>query len=439
MSVFPILIMPPVPNIPPALTGSKEGTFAFLTVRDRWPKILGKIVDQVHRYRHAHIAVHGEVGEKDIKSVLSQLSELSYLVSTDKPLQDLSDHGENVSIWNEELRELRMKKGTEQVTWYRCDWLFAECFLYRQIMSLFLKTTTLKQFDPFASQKQGSFIGCIDTISMLAKRVEEMASETAKVNYDIISYFFQVCLWGNTCDLSLSCGERVTSLPFSDMVDHLADKILCNQIGEIDRILRSGKVERVDIVLDNSGLELFADLAVAELLIGKCGVKNVVFHGKSMPWFVSDVTGIDFNWTVEMLIANSDYLLRNFGVKCSQRLSDGEFVFQSHYFWTLPYPYYLMAEKAPDLYNELSQSSLIIFKGDYNYRKLVSDLEWPQDTPFKIALRGFGPAPILVLRTIKAETVAGLSSNVIDDLRRKYGSNKIWMTTGEYAVAQFTI
>ncbi|VDO14985.1 unnamed protein product [Brugia timori] len=52
--------MPPVPNIPPALTGSKEGTFAFLTVRDRWPKILGKIVDQVHRYRHAHIAVHGE-------------------------------------------------------------------------------------------------------------------------------------------------------------------------------------------------------------------------------------------------------------------------------------------------------------------------------------------------------------------------------------------
>ncbi|EJW83115.1 hypothetical protein WUBG_05977 [Wuchereria bancrofti] len=53
--------MPPVPSIPPALTGSKEGTFAFLTVRDRWPKILGKIVDQVHRYRHAHIAVHGEV------------------------------------------------------------------------------------------------------------------------------------------------------------------------------------------------------------------------------------------------------------------------------------------------------------------------------------------------------------------------------------------
>lgn len=41
-----------------------------------------------------------------------------------------------------------------------------------------------------------------------------------------------------------------------------------------------------------------------------------------MPWFVSDVTGRDFNWTIEMLIANSDCSLRNFGVKCSQRLCD---------------------------------------------------------------------------------------------------------------------
>lgn len=45
-----------------------------------------------------------------------------------------------------------------------------------------------------------------------------------------------------------------------------------------------------------------------------------------------------------------------------------------------------MADKAPDLYRELSESSLIIFKGDYNYRKMVSDLEWPLDTPFKVIL-----------------------------------------------------
>uniref|UniRef100_A0A915PIP5 Sugar phosphate phosphatase n=1 Tax=Setaria digitata TaxID=48799 RepID=A0A915PIP5_9BILA len=425
--------MPPVPSIPAALTGSKIGTFAFLTIRDRWPKILARVVDQVHRYRYAHIAVYHEEGERDIKSVLSQLSKLCYLVSTDKPLEDLSDYGESFIIWNDELKELRMKKGSEQVTWYRCDWLFAECFLYRQIVGLFLKTTTLKEFDPFATQKQSSFIGCINTINGLTKHMEKVL---AKADIAIIPYFLQVCLWGNTYDLSLSCGEQIDPLPL--LVDELTDKILCNQIDEADRILRSGEVDRVDIVLDNSGFELFADLALAEILINKFGVKKIFFHGKSMPWFVSDVTGRDFSWMIEMLIGSSDNLLKDFGAKCSQKLIDGSFVFQAHHFWTLPYSYYLMGEKAPDLHHDLSHSSLIIFKGDYNYRKLVGDLEWPLDTPFKIALRGFAPAPLLVLRTIKAETVAGLNSSVINELRKKYGSGKGWMTTGEYAVAQFT-
>lgn len=43
---------------------------------------------------------------------------------------------------------------------------------------------------------------------------------------------------------------------------------------------------------------------------------------QSLPWFVSDVTNNDFNWIVEMLIANSEDSLRNFGFKCSKRLED---------------------------------------------------------------------------------------------------------------------
>ncbi|VDN26073.1 unnamed protein product [Gongylonema pulchrum] len=125
-----------------------------------------------------------------------------------------------------------------------------------------------------------------------------------------------------------------------------------------------------------------------------------------------------------MLIANSDDSLKNFGMRCSKRLADGDFIFHAHQFWTLPYPYYLMLDKAPDLFNDLSLSSLIILKGDLHYRKLV-------------ALRGFAPAPLLVLRTLKAETQAGLSSTVIDELRKKYGTSKSWMVVGEYGVAQF--
>lgn len=48
-------------------------------------------------------------GDKDVKAVLSELSELRYLVATDKPMQDLVDNGESVNIWNAELSEMRLK------------------------------------------------------------------------------------------------------------------------------------------------------------------------------------------------------------------------------------------------------------------------------------------------------------------------------------------
>jgi hypothetical protein len=44
-----------------------------------------------------------------------------------------------------------------------------------------------------------------------------------------------------------------------------------------------------------------------------------------------------------------------------------------------------MEEKAPELYQQLSLSSFLIFKGDLNYRKLVGDREWPLQTPFSVS------------------------------------------------------
>ena len=59
-----------------------------------------------------------------------------------------------------------------------------------------------------------------------------------------------------------------------------------------------------------------------------------------------------------------------------------------------------MATAAPELYEELSDSKLVIFKGDLNYRKLVGDLDWPVQTSLSKALRGFRPAPLVALRTV---------------------------------------
>lgn len=48
-------------------------------------------------------------GDKDIKSVIRELSEMKYEMQTDKPLRDLNDQGENHDMWNTELDSMRKK------------------------------------------------------------------------------------------------------------------------------------------------------------------------------------------------------------------------------------------------------------------------------------------------------------------------------------------
>lgn len=84
-----------------------------------------------------------------------------------------------------------------------------------------------------------------------------------------------------------------------------------------------------------------------------------------------------------------------------------------------------------NLYNSLEESKLLIFKGDLNYRKLVGDMNWVHTEKFEVALRGFNPAPLVTLRTIKADVVVGLKPGQAEEVMKL---DKDWLTTGKYAV-----
>lgn len=77
---------------------------------------------------------------------------------------------------------------------------------------------------------------------------------------------------------------------------------------------------RVDFVLDNAGFELYCDCVygehilrstqfngadlhiLADFLIQSGLAKEIRFHGKRYPWFVSDVTKKDWSWLLNTMV-----------------------------------------------------------------------------------------------------------------------------------------
>lgn len=100
----------------------------------------------------------------------------------------------------------------------------------------------------------------------------------------------EVDLWGNATDLSLLTSlthEQIQQLQSVERGQHF---VLRNDFERAWQHFSKLKDARVDIVLDNSGFELYTDLVLADWLVTLSPfVNEIVFHPKLLPWFVSDV------------------------------------------------------------------------------------------------------------------------------------------------------
>lgn len=155
-----------------------------------------------------------------------------------------------------------------------------------------------------------------------------------------------------------------------------------------------------------------------------------------MPWFVSDVTLEDLQWTLEFIAtaAESSAGLKQLAAQWKANFDTGRWVYEADDYWTMPYDYSAMHTESPDLFKSLSSASLIIFKGDLNYRKLTGDLKWPYDsTTFEQALRGFGPSALCALRTVKCDLAVGIGKEGME----RASEEDDWMLTGRWGVIQF--
>jgi hypothetical protein len=97
---------------------------------------------------------------------------------------------------------------------------------------------------------------------------------------------------------------------------------------------------------------------------------------------------------------------------------------RTHWFYATSLFYFQLAG---DLRRDWGGTNLVILKGDVNYRRLLGDAHWPPTTPFRQPTAYF-PAPLVALRTLRAELIVGLAQGQAQQL---YKQDPNWQVNGQ--------
>ena len=222
-------------------------------------------------------------------------------------------------------------------------------------------------------------------------------------------------------------------------LDALKKYLLANQSDDIWKHIMSiqGKEKRrFDLILDNTSMEFISDLIYSDFLLRYKLVDEVNLHAKCYAWFVSDVTPDDYKFVIQQLQRVNSLFVNQFLIRLKKYEQEKKLNFITNRFWTTSYPFSEMKRIEQNLYSELAQSDFVLLKGDLNYRKLLGDLDWPQNTPLKVVVREFYPTSIVALRTLKSDLVANLDLSDTN-LKTIKETDKNWIISGDYGIIQF--
>ena len=272
-------------------------------------------------------------------------------------------------------------------TWLHTEWFFAECYLYRSLMSAVRYWERGR--DPFAPVKRRELRS-----DALWQALEAVVNHAARGD-ELVHALLDLSLWGNRVDLSYDVGTAFGRAGAShDLLHDDRNRAL----GELLR--PSGDVH---LVADNTGSELSMDLALADVLLTHAAAR-VSLHVKMHPVFVSDATVTDF-WNLLRAMADRKGC-RELGLRLERAFDAGRLRVLPDFYWNGPR---FLWDRPPRIGAELDGASMVIFKGDANYRRVIGDALWPPETTLTEAT-GYFPAPLLLLRTMKSDAVVGLPS-----------------------------
>jgi hypothetical protein len=376
---------------------SDPGSFAHFTIAERKPRVIRQVIE-----------------DNDYPPDIVQELEALSRELTGQPIHPLREQAPDVAQWN---RELAAYDGR---TWLEVPWYFAEAYLYRRLLEAvrYFQPGPWRGHDPFGKQKR-------QQEQVAAARLAADWHQLADVEPEgALEILLHSCLWGNRVDLTkyTTAIQAPTGLATREERHHIP-------LDHTDEVLKllAGGLYRVDFVNDNVGADLLSDLALADFLLVQGWVREVVFHLKDRPFFVSDAMPPDVRATISLLQAAPDPAVQELGARMDGHLQAGRLIMKDDPFWTSSL---MFRRLPPPLRAELACSELVILKGDLNYRRLLDDRRWPHTTPLEEIARYF-PAPFLVLRTLKAEIIAGLRPDQAEALS---ASDPTWLIDGKRGI-----
>jgi uncharacterized protein with ATP-grasp and redox domains len=300
-------------------------------------------------------------------------------------------------------------------TWLDTEWFFAEMLVYRLMMEAGQYWMTFRDpFAPFKAEELASealWEALSAALDVPGTREERLAA--------LVAY----TLWGNRIDLSL---KQTAALGTGARDEHL----LANDIPRAVRHLLDHEPGLVHLIMDNAGTEQALDLALVDFLLEAGIAHAVTLHVKMQPVLVSDATVAD----VHMLL---DAMLRQGGeaallaTRLRAHLGSGRLSIVPDFFWNTPGRLWELPRR---LHEPMRGVRLVVAKGDVNYRRATNDAIWPPGARLADAVRDF-PAPLLLLRTLKSDTLIGIDEGQQAHLDATAEAD--WRTSGAYGVAQF--
>ncbi len=419
-------------GLPPPLMTSEPGSFARFTIVERKPRIIRQVIEDNDYPPHivqALEAFREEIASLRLRQPMRPLREPRGIDNLQRSVPGgasipQGEQAPDVAFWNRELAAYQGK------TWLEAPWYFAESYFYRRLLEAvrYFQSGPWEGHDPFGKQKRQQEEAAVE-------RLAESWGQLADVEPEVVfEALLHSCLWGNRADLSnYTVAIQVRGgLAAREERRH----ILIDHTDEVGELLASD-LQRVDFVNDNVGLELLSDLALADFLLVQGMAREVVFHLKDRPFFVSDAMPRDARATVALLRMAPDAAARELGARLHEHLAAGRLLLKDappstgsgQGFWT---SCLMFRQMPPSLRAELERSDLVILKGDVNYRRLLDDRHWPHTKRLE-KVGDYFPQPFLVLRTLKGEIMVGLKPGQAEALAAE---DPTWLINGKRGIIQ---